>query len=126
MSGNRLNPSGDYSGDLWTPRRLVEFRVMLGVGRAELAEAAEVSEAKVVAVESGAKPLEEPLRSQVWSVIDRLFCEQAERDVKANPLPTEVILNPLPSRQSTDEDFRAAFQERERVKHGGQNCSSRS
>jgi hypothetical protein len=91
----RLNPSGDYSDAMWSVQRLVEFRVLLGLGRAELADAAGVSEAKIVAVETGAKPLTEPLRSQIWNVIDRLFCEKAERDAKANPLPAEVVLNPL-------------------------------
>lgn len=95
MSENRLNPSGDYSEAIWSVQRLVEFRVLLGLGRAELAQAAGVSEAKIVAVESGAKPLSEPLRSQVWAVLDRLFWERCEQNVKANPLPTEVLLNPF-------------------------------
>jgi len=89
-----LSPNGDYSGEIWNAKRLVEFREALELSVANLAEAARISESTLVAIEKGAEEFCEPLRSRVWRVIDRKFNARAEREAQRNPMSQEVLSNP--------------------------------
>lgn len=86
----RQDAKFDFSAPAFNdPARLIEFRNLLGIGQMELADAAQVSQTLISAIERSEKKFTEPSRSKIWNTIFWLMEEKAKREAASNPpLPT--------------------------------------
>lgn len=86
------NPSNDYSAPAFgDPKRLIEFRNLLGIGQKELERESGVSQGHISAIERGDKPFSEPARTKIWTAIAKLHAGYMERESKkrnAASIPT--------------------------------------